>query len=85
MTSIRRKCMKSGGLSPEMALPKTCDNQTRSNDKNNKIYNPVNNAAYRALASPTATHEEKQAAIQARIEGLKAVGVTPRPHLYKLK
>jgi hypothetical protein len=77
--------MKSGGLSADMTLPKTCDNQTRSNDKNNKIYNPVNNAAYRALASPTATHEEKQAVIQARIEGLKAVGINPRPHLYKLK
>lgn len=83
MTSIRRKCMKSGGLYEGMVLPKTCDNQTRSNDKNNKTYNPINGEFYRKVYSGKATEDELRAADQRRRDGLAAVGIEARPHTHK--
>jgi hypothetical protein len=75
--------MKSGGLYEEMVLPKTCDNQTRSNDKNNSTYNPINREFYSLVYSGRASEDELRAADQVRRDRLAAAGIEARPHTHK--
>jgi hypothetical protein len=62
--AIRRRCEKNG-LSAEMKLPKTCDNQLLRNDKRNKL---ANKFYYRIKKAET--EEEKE---QIRLELKEAI------------
>ncbi len=79
MESIRTRCEKKG-LSVDIKLPKTCDQQ----QSRNKSCNPFNNPAYSKLRSGKLTEEEKVDTIAEREENLLSIGLTPKPYRYRI-
>jgi len=82
--SIRKRAMRNG-LTPDMKLPKTCDDQ----QARNMISNPVNNPVYAQLRPLYAAAPEKGICpvcviecIQQRKDGLAAVGIIAKPYKY---
>jgi hypothetical protein len=82
INSIRKRYSKLhkgiDGLCKEQEVPKTCGKQTSTND----ICNGVNNPAYSKLRSKVMTEEDKKKTIATRENGLKAIGLKPRPYRY---
>jgi hypothetical protein len=79
INSIYTRALKYG-LSAAMKLPQSCDKQLASNTKNNR----VNNAAYRIIRSDKYDNETKKKVIEIRQELLQEMGVSTRPHYYKV-
>jgi hypothetical protein len=77
VNSIRKRCIKMKGLTSEIKLPKTCDDQ----QKRNVISNPINNPAYAMLRSEPDT-KTKNRVIKLRTEGLKKIGIETKPYRY---
>jgi hypothetical protein len=77
VNSIRKRCIKMKGLTSEIKLPKTCDDQ----QKRNAISNPINNPAYAMLRSEPDT-KTKNRVIKLRTEGLKKIGIATKPYRY---
>jgi hypothetical protein len=74
VNSIRKRAMKMG-LSAEMKIPKTCDEQ----QSRNELCNPINNPAYSKIYRGV-TDEEKESIIQSRREQLVGISIASRPY-----
>jgi hypothetical protein len=72
--SIRKRAMKMG-LSAEMKIPKTCDEQ----QSRNELCNPINNPAYSKIYQGV-SHETKKSIIQSRQELLIGISIAARPY-----
>jgi hypothetical protein len=78
--SIRKRAMRNG-LTTDMKLPKTCDDQ----QARNMISNPVNNPAYYRLRDTARLCPQDNAfalLVQQRKDGLAAVGIAAKPYKY---
>ena len=78
--SIRKRAMRNG-LTADMKLPKTCDEQ----QARNMISNPVNNPAYYRLRDTARLSPQDNAfalLVQQRKDGLAAVGIAAKPYKY---
>ena len=71
LQSIRNRCTKASqkGLSKDMKLPKTCDEQMKKNEENNKKENSIYNKYNRLLKNVT-NPEERSALLEERAKEL---------------
>ncbi len=76
--SIRKRCMKNGGLCSNMKLPKTCDHQQAVNS----ISNTINNKVYRTLRDPNTSNRYKQQVMQEKAELFEKLNKEVRPYKY---
>lgn len=70
IVSVAKRCKKVG-ISKDIKLPKSCDNQAIQNDK----WNMKNNALSRVLRSDKISNEEKKAYLKKRMEEDEAMGL----------
>jgi hypothetical protein len=79
MYSIRKRSTKHG-LSPDTAVPKTCDVQIQRNDK----CNPINNIAYNTVRRTNVSDEVKHSLFQMRLVKMEEMGIQTRPRIYQV-
>lgn len=74
VSSIRKRAMKAG-LSAEMKIPKTCNEQ----QSRNELCNPINNPAYQKIYQGV-SHETKKSIVLSRKEQLNNISIAARPY-----